>query len=93
MGQTQRVSKNNTTIKTSDDTTFITLHNTDVVAFDSKLIILRCNGWFTVNTKTRMNQASNQFNLGYQVYQKDHEWFVDFKGKTVVFYDGITLTR
>jgi hypothetical protein len=40
-----------------------------------------------------MNQASNQFGLGYQVYQKDWQWYVDFDGQTIDFHDGMELTR
>lgn len=41
-----------------------------------------------------MNQASNQFGLGYSVYQKKGEWFVDYKGTTHKFdKDMITLDR
>jgi len=37
-----------------------------------------------------MNQASNEYDLGYQVFQKKGKWFVDFKGDTIPF-EGKTL--
>jgi hypothetical protein len=41
-----------------------------------------------------MNQASRQFGLGFEVYQKAHEWFiVTPEGETVPFYDGIYLRK
>lgn len=52
-------------------------HSTAVVTVEPDgTIILDTGGWRTNTTKLRMNQASQQFNLGYSVYQKDHRWFV-----------------
>jgi hypothetical protein len=44
----------------------------------------------TKTTKLRMNQASNQFSLGYRVYQKDKKWYAEFKGRDIPF-DGSSL--
>ena len=95
MPQMQTVSKNNTVIyKGHDNMIVVKLHQTEVVRFNDKKIILNSGGWQTVTTKTRMNQASNQFGLGYYVYQKDHEWFVDYNGCTdAEFYDGFEIER
>lgn len=65
-------------------------HNTVVVAFNDDEIILNTGGWFTKTTKVRMNQASSQYSLGYQVYQKKHNWFVSYRGKIIPF-DGNSL--
>ena len=64
-----------------------------LVKFNHEKIILNSNGWATATTKSRMNQTSNQFDLGYQVFQKDYAWYVDFNGKSHDFFDGITLDR
>ena len=40
-----------------------------------------------------MNQTSNQFDLGFKVYQKNFDWFGDYKGKTYDFNDDMTLLR
>jgi hypothetical protein len=98
MTQMQTVSKNNTTIWTSMHNgpvqqTCITLHSTTVVQFDHLHIKLNSGGWRTVTTKTRMNQASNQFGLGYRVYQKNYDWFVDYQGHQYPFFDGMTIDR
>ena len=37
-----------------------------------------------------MNQARQTFGLGFEVYQKDWEWFVEYKGETIE-YQGDTL--
>ena len=76
-----------------DGLTAVRYHYTDVVKWDRDVIILDSGGWQTVTTKRRMNQVSDAHNLGFRVYQRDFEWFVDFKEKTLPFYDGMRLER
>jgi len=93
MAQTQEVRGVATSIRTENGTTTVKYHNTDVVSFDSNFVVLDSGGWQTVTTKLRMNQASNQFGLGYSVFQKDREWFVDWDGQTLPFKDCMILER
>ena len=93
MGQTQTIGKTATTVYTENGFTCVKYHWTNVVKFNAEKIILDSNAFSTVTTKARMNQTSNQFNLGYQVFQKDFAWFVDFKGETLDYYDHIELNR
>lgn len=93
MGQTQKISMNNTSIWYGVGFTSVTLHNTEIVRFSSLKIFLDSGGYQTHTTKTRMNQVSNQERLGYRVFQKDFEWFVDFRGETIPFKDGMVLER
>ncbi len=93
MAQTHKIGKGNTTIKTVNGETIITFHWTEVVKFNDKTITLNSNGWKTNTTKNRMNQTSNQFDLGFIVTQKDFSWYVTFKGETVDFRDGMILKR
>ena len=79
MAQQHTLSKNNTTVKTRDGETVVTLHHTDVVRFDDKQITLDNGGWVTATTCTRMNQASSQFGLGFRVSRKDGGMFVQVK--------------
>jgi hypothetical protein len=71
----------------------VAYHNTFVVCASDKTIVLNTGGWFTVTTKTRMNQASNQFGLGYRVFQKDFRWYVEFKGKVRRFITNKVTLR
>lgn len=65
---------------------------TTIVEWRDGQITLRSGGWETVTTKRKMNQASNQFALGFSVYQKDYTWWVDKPdGETVLFEDGMTF--
>lgn len=76
MSQTRKVSGVKTSVRVVNGETAVRYHSTDVVSFDCKKITLRSGGYRTLTTKLRMNQASNQFDLGYSVYQKDGGWYV-----------------
>ena len=94
MAQTQTIGTHKTAIYNSGTYTVVKYHYTDIVEFNEHEIVLNTGGWATVTTKLRMNQASNQFDLGYHVYQKNYDWFVDYKGETIKFKgEGIILTR
>lgn len=74
--------------------TCVVYHQTCVVRWNAERIILNTGGYETVTTKRRMNQAANQFRLGFGVYQQDHTWYVDYKGMTLRFLgDVIELDR
>lgn len=92
MSQQNRLGKLATTVCTMDNGDMvITYHSTPVVTKKANgSIVLNTGGWFTATTKTRMNQASHQFNLGYQVCQKAGNWFASWKGKEIPF-DGSIL--
>lgn len=88
MGQTQRISKNNTKI----DGGVVWLHQTAIVEVDDNMnITLNSGGWRTATTKTRMNQVANEWNLGFQVFQHDFNWFLLVNGKERLFRDNMTF--
>jgi len=76
----------------SPDSTDFWYHKTCIV--QSKIdgaIRLHSGCWRTPTTKNAMNQASNQFNLGFCVYQRDFDWFVTWRGVELPFRDGMIL--
>ena len=86
MSQLQTVGTVHTNVRTVDGVKSITYHDTIVVEFDDNTIWLDTGGWYTITTKTRMNQAANQFDLGFQVWQSKGEWYVKRPdGETVQF--------
>ena len=93
MSQTRTVGITATKIYSDNEHTCIKYHHTNVVKFNEREIILNSNGYRTLTTKTRMNQASNQYNLGYNVYQQDFEWFISYRGLILPFEDNIILDR
>ena len=78
MARTNRIGQHKTTVSTDNGITRVVYHVTPVVKIDweKRIVTLNTGGWSTVTTKLRMNQASNQFDLGFHVYQKDWNWFV-----------------
>ena len=89
-----QIGKHKTKVKKEDGKTIVTYHNTDVVTFDSQEIVLNSDGYKTLTTKVRMNQTSNEYGLGYTVYQRQGNWFVDYADKTIPFEDDeLTLPR
>ena len=93
MSQTQVVRGVATSIREEDGMTCVRYHNTDVVKFNDKEIILNSDGWRTNTTRTRMHQAASQFRLGFRVYQKDYKWFVDFNNLTLEYTDKMSINR
>ena len=94
MAQTRTIGKTATTISNSvTGDTVITYHKTAVVKFNGHVIRLNSDGWRTVTTKTRMNQASNQYGLGFYVRQSKGIWYVGFYGHEYLYHDHILLDR
>lgn len=94
MSQNQVIGKHKTTVCQVDGKTAVTYHQTAVVIFDNETITLNTGGYETVTTKLRMNQTSNQYDLGYDVYQKNRNWYVYYQGETIEFMGNkLVLTR
>jgi hypothetical protein len=92
MARQDKVGTHKTTITTNEAGNIsIIYHSTVVVKINKDSIQLNSGGWQTNTTKTRMNQASSQFDLGFSVYQKQYKWYVDYKGKTLEFFDLMVL--
>ena len=93
MSQQHSIGSHATTVASNDKGIIrITYHSTVVVAIEPDGgVTLDSGGWRTNTTKTRMNQASNQYKLGYKVYQKTGDWFINMAGIDVPFYDGIHI--
>lgn len=94
MSRSNQVGTVATTISNDGVHTIIMYHSTPVVRFNQDEIILQTGGYFSQTTKRRMNQASQQYNLGYDVYQQDFEWFVIYKERSMpLLLSGLCLNR
>lgn len=75
----------------------VTYHQTIVVEEQSDgRIKLDSGGWRTPTTKTRMNQAANEYHLGFAVASVKGSWRVAFEpdywaGSSIPFEDGMIL--
>jgi hypothetical protein len=77
-----------TTIRHDADGTHVVYHATAVVTIHNNGdVTLRTGGWRTATTKARMNQAANQFRLGFTVYQSRFDWFVRVADTDIPFDD------
>ena len=97
MAQTQRLTSYKCAVHEHEicgsKVTSVVYHNTAIVNFDERSIRLNSGGWRTKKTKDDMNRASNQFDLGYTVFQKDFDWFVATAGETIPFVDHMCINR
>ena len=93
MGQMQKISKNNTKVRRDHEGIRVYLHGTRVVKVTPTEITLNSGGWQPATTKARMNQTSNEFDLGFGVFQKNHKWFVRWDGKDIPFEDNMVIFR
>jgi hypothetical protein len=71
------IGKHATGIRHHNQNIYVRYHATDVVVFDNEWVKLNNGGHFTPTTKRRMNQTSQHFGLGFNVYQKKFAWYVD----------------
>lgn len=94
MAQMDKLSNYRTNVMATGDRLSVIYAGTLIVEKVGDTITLDSGGWETVTTKRKMNQAANQFALGYSVFQKDWKWFVTLpNGETVPFKDGMTFDR
>lgn len=83
-----------TTVFNDDGWTVVKYHQTDVVRFNERFIVLDSGGWQTATTKVRINQTSGQFDLKFHLWQTDFTWIVKLpNGNEVPFKDGLKIDR
>ena len=85
MAQMHTIGSHKTKVESDKGLISVTYHETKVVKVTRETITLDTGGWKTNTTKTRMNQASNEFDLRYRVYQKAGVWYVEFNNETREF--------
>ena len=70
----------------------VTYHSTPVVkVINDRYVVLNNGGYYTSTTKRRMNQASLQYSLGFQVYQVNFEWYVSIGEEVAPYHNGIVI--
>lgn len=94
MAQQQKVGTVHTAVQRDGEIIRVIYHSTAVVEVTPDRITLNSGGWRTNTTKTRMNQASNQFGLGFQVFARKRAWFVGLAdGTEFPFSDRMVVAR
>ena len=94
MPQLNTIGNHKTTVTNKDGVIKVKYHSTDVVTVDNKRgeVTLNTGGWFTPTTKVRMNQTANAYGLGFNVYQKDFNWFVEKANGQVIEFESNSVT-
>lgn len=94
MTQLQKLGTRGTGVYNQDGLLSVRYHSTEIVRVDPNgRITLNHGGWMTATTKTRMNQASRQYDLGFSVWQKDFVWYIDIDSHTLDFDQAVKVIR
>lgn len=101
MSRSNTLSMYRTIIGFEDGYHYVQYARTKIVRWNDAEVILNSDGWRTVTTKRKMNQAALQFDLRFGVYQEKGDWFVFRRGPAGEFLygqdrefeDGLTITR
>lgn len=68
------------------------LHNNLIADVGDNYVTLYDGGHQSNTTKSRLNAILNDHgHFGDRVFQKDYEWFVEHKNKTIPFFSGMIL--
>ena len=81
----------NTTVITEDNISTVMLHGNHIATYyhDTKELTLFDGGWQSNTTKSRLNALCAEFAMGFNVFQKNFNWFIsDFSGTAKEFFDG-----
>ena len=89
-----KIGSHKTSVINDDNQLLVAYHSTIVVkVINNNYVILKSDGWLTNTTKTRMNQASNEYRLNYRVFQKGWAWFVETPKGIFDYYDGMIIDK
>lgn len=92
MAQTQRISKNNTTVRYNNGATEVTLHNTLIFHRLFNRVQLNTGGYATATTVARMNQCANELCDGaFHVSRAGGAMRVQFRNGDNLAFDGDTI--
>ncbi len=75
----------NTWVEKDGDHVRVIYYKTAVVTFNKAEIRLNTGGWWTRSTKDRMNRVSQKFDLGFRVFEKEKQWWVEYQNETYRF--------
>ena len=81
----------NTTVITEDNESRVMLHGNHIATYNHTLKELELfdGGWQSNTTKSRLNALCAEFAMGFNVFQKNFNWFIsDFSGTAKPFFDG-----
>ena len=82
----------NTEVITISDVSFVYLYNNLIAMIGDTWIELFDGGHQTATTKSRLNAILSAHGCdGEYIFQKKGEWFLNFQGAPIPFFDGMRL--
>ena len=86
------VGTHKTSVLVKNNALSVVYHSTEVVkVIDNRYVILDNGGYYTNTSKRRMNQASLQYNLGFNVYQCNYIWYVGIKDNILEYQNNMII--
>ena len=87
-----QVGSHKTSVLVKNNALSVVYHSTEVVkVIDNRYVILDNGGYYTNTSKRRMNQASMQYNLGFNVYQCNYIWYVGIKDNILEYKNNMII--
>lgn len=75
---------------TLDNTREVKHWNTKILTFTPNgTVIIDNGGFYSATTKKRLNKYLKPYNIS--VYQKKYNWYIDYKGQIIDYFNGIEL--
>jgi hypothetical protein len=84
-------SKDNTQVIHIEGVSFVYLYSNLIAMVAETWIELFDGGYQTATTKSRINTILSAHGNGEYVYQKKGEWFLNYQGTAIPFFDGMRL--
>ena len=82
----------NTTVTLEDGISKVYLHGNLIAEIDEDSMKLYDGGYQSKTTKSRLNALLSAFGMdGEYVFQKNFQWFVNYQGSPIPFFDGMRL--
>lgn len=83
----------NTSVMHDDGVAKVYLHGNKIAEIGDTFLTLFDGGRRSATTKSRLNAILYKNGAGNEsVYQKNHQWFISYDGKTEPFQSGVTLS-
>ena len=84
--------QDNTAVVNADGISFVLLYGKKIAEIGENWIRLFDGGYQTATTKSRLNAILEENGLpGEKVFQKAHNWYVNYKGAPIAFFSGMML--
>ena len=75
-----------------ENVSVVRLHGNKIAEIDDNSMTIFDGGYQSKTTKSRLNALLSAFGMdGEYVFQKNFQWFVNYQGSPIPFFDGMRL--